>query len=160
MKSSRRLVIFIFLLVILFVGLLNWPFVLNEIIQPISLVVWLLLRVFVLSIDQQYYWWALILVADCIFLYRLLPHDQSENSSEEVWKSNETIPTIEHWRLLFVPGETNPASATDSWNGNSLIQLLSLYRTHCTRHLIFNSLMPCGGDNSHAGRYPCLFIYE
>jgi hypothetical protein len=39
------------------------------------------------------------------FIYRLLPHDQSGNSSEEVRNSNETLRTIEHWRLLFVPGE-------------------------------------------------------
>jgi len=105
MKFSRRLVIWIFaLLVILFVGMLNWSFVLNEIIQPVSLVIWLLLRVFVLSIDQQYYWWALILIMLAL-IYRLLPHDQSANFTEDVKNPNETLRTIEHWRLLFVPGE-------------------------------------------------------
>jgi len=60
-RLSRALVIGVFsLLVILFVGLLFWPFILNEIITPTSLAAWVLLRIFVLSLDQKYYWMAII----------------------------------------------------------------------------------------------------
>jgi hypothetical protein len=31
------------------------PFILNDVIRPISLVTWLLLRIFVLSVGQNYY---------------------------------------------------------------------------------------------------------
>ena len=63
MNISKRLVIVVFLLlIILFVGLLFWPFVLDDIIAPASLVVWILLRIFVLSIDQKYYWGAAIFI--------------------------------------------------------------------------------------------------
>jgi hypothetical protein len=107
MNISRRLVITIFiLLVILFVGMLNWPFVLNEIVMPISLVIWLFLRILVLSIDQQYYWVALIF-AILIFLCRLIPQDQPAISSVEVISENETINSVKTWYRLFLPGENN-----------------------------------------------------
>ncbi len=90
MKISRRLVIFIFfLLVVLFAALLNWPVVMSEIIEPFSLVAWLLLRIFVLSIDQQYYWIALILTVS-IFAIRFLPKEQYFVEQSESNRSNET----------------------------------------------------------------------
>jgi hypothetical protein len=103
LKISKRLVItFFILLVILFVGLLNWSFVLNEIIMPVSLVIWFFLRILVLSIDQQYYWTALIFVV-LVFLSRLIPQDQSPITSEDSYTGNETIKRIENWHRLFIP---------------------------------------------------------
>ena len=73
MNISRRSVVSIlFAAVILFVGVLFWPFILTNIINPTALVVWLLLRLLVLSIHQKYYWTAIIFVV-LVFLYRLLP---------------------------------------------------------------------------------------
>ena len=102
MNSSKRLVLVGFLLlIILFGGLLFWPFVLNDIIRPVSLVVWILLRMFVLSIDQKYYWMVVIFIT-AFFLYRRLlsllpPMIQAGNSQN----SNEIMRTIGHWRSLF-----------------------------------------------------------
>jgi hypothetical protein len=102
-KLSRRLVVFVFfLLIILFVGMLFWPFVQNEVIAPISLAVWVLLRIFVLSVDQQYYWGAIIFVA-AFFLYRhFLSSDQPTNQSEDFQGSNATMRDIEYWKFLFI----------------------------------------------------------
>jgi hypothetical protein len=98
---SRRLVIFsFFLLLTLFLGMLFWPFLLHEILTPISLVVWLLLRLLVLSIDQKYYWAAIIFVV-LFFLYRLLPQGQAAARSEESWETNATIRSISYWHSLF-----------------------------------------------------------
>jgi hypothetical protein len=98
---SRRLVIFsFFLLIILLVGMLFWPFILNEIIRPTSLVIWLLLRLFVLSIDQKYYWGAAIFVI-VVFLYRFLLQDQPVVRSEDSPEENATIKTVGYWRTLF-----------------------------------------------------------
>jgi hypothetical protein len=99
---SRRLAIGVFfLLVILFVGLLFWPFVLNEIIKPISLVVWTLLRIFVLSIDQKYYWVAIILITS-FFLYRRLPPSPDPTvQSEDDQPANATIRSLGYWHNLF-----------------------------------------------------------
>jgi hypothetical protein len=101
-RLSRALVIGgFFLLVILFVGLLFWPFILNEIIKPTSLAVWVLLRIFVLSVDQEYYWVAIIFITS-IFLYlRLLPPSHPTMQSEDFQHSNATMRTLDYWRSLF-----------------------------------------------------------
>jgi hypothetical protein len=102
MKLSRRLVIFCFILsAILFVGMLFGPFILNEIIAPVSVVVWLLLRLLVLSIDQKYYWGGIIFVV-VFFLVRFLPQGQSELLSDESPDSNAVMKTIGYWRNLFI----------------------------------------------------------
>jgi hypothetical protein len=106
-KLSRRLVITVFIiLVILFLGLLFWPFVQNDILLPISLVVWLFLRILVLSIDQQYYWIALIF-AVFIFLYRLLPQEQPVILPDVFINENKTINSIGSWRRLFITVDSN-----------------------------------------------------
>ncbi len=72
MSTSRRLILFIFLLaVLILLGVVFAPFVLSQIIQPFALVIWLLLRLFVLSIDQKYYW-GLLIAAGAFFAIRRL----------------------------------------------------------------------------------------
>jgi hypothetical protein len=108
MNSSRRLAIFILLAAIfLFAGVLFWPFILNEIIRPIALVVWLFLRIFVLSIGQGVYWIAIILVT-LIFLARLLSRSQTSLPIDESLDSNETINTIRYWRIQFSLNDSSP----------------------------------------------------
>jgi hypothetical protein len=103
MSRPRWLIVAVFsLLSILFVGLLFWPFILNEIIEPISLAVWILLRIFVLSIDQKYYWVAVIFITS-LFLYRhLAPPPLSTIQSEDDQNSNATMGALGYWRNLFV----------------------------------------------------------
>jgi hypothetical protein len=102
MNISRRPVIVVFfLLIILFVGMFFWSFVLNEIITPISLAVWILLRVFVLSIDQKYYWGAIIFITSIFLYYHFLPPHQPTVQSEDFQNSNEIMRTIGYWRSLF-----------------------------------------------------------
>jgi Ca2+/Na+ antiporter len=101
-RLSRALVIGgFFLLIILFVGLLFWPFILNEIIMPTSLAVWVLLRIFVLSIDQAYYWVAIIFIAALFLFLRLLPPPHPTIESEDSQHSNATMRTLDYWRSLF-----------------------------------------------------------
>jgi hypothetical protein len=102
MNIPRRVVVpLFFAVVILFAGILFWPFIQANIIQPTALVVWLLLRLLVLSIDQKYYWAAIIFVV-LVFLYRVLPQHESIISSEEPDDSNETINTLGYWRNVFL----------------------------------------------------------
>ena len=101
MKFSRRVTgLILFVSIILLVGMLFWPFILNNIIGPTSLVTWLLLRIFVLSIDQKYYWGAIIFIV-LVFLFRLLFQNQIDIKSEESPETNATIKTIDYWRTLF-----------------------------------------------------------
>jgi hypothetical protein len=92
--------------IVLFAGLLFWPFILNNIIKPIALVVWLLLRILVLSVDQKYFWYALVFVA-VFFLSRFLPREQSVIESDAYPETNATIKKIGYWRILFTYNDQN-----------------------------------------------------
>jgi hypothetical protein len=101
MNRSRRVVIFSLTgAVILFVGLFFWPYILEAIIKPVALVVWLFLRLFVLSIDQKIYWGVIIFTA-LVLLFRLLPRSQNNLLSTGSLDLNETIGAIENWRIRF-----------------------------------------------------------
>ncbi len=101
MNSFKRAVIaFLITAIILFVGMLFWPFIRNNIIEPIALVIWLLLRLLVLSIHQKYFWYAAITVA-IIFLFRFLRQEQSTVQPDAYLVPNATITNIGYWRVLF-----------------------------------------------------------
>jgi hypothetical protein len=101
MNISKRAVISVLVAaIILFAGMLFWPFILNNIIKPIALVVWILLRIMVLSIDQKYFWGVIVFVA-AIFLFRFLPLEQSAIQLNAYPETNATIRTIGYWRILF-----------------------------------------------------------
>ena len=78
-----------------------WPFILNDIIAPTSLVVWVLLRIFVLSIDQKYYWAAIIFITSFFLYRRLLPRDSLEIQSEDLQNPNATMSRIGYWHGMF-----------------------------------------------------------
>jgi hypothetical protein len=102
MNISRRVVIsFLIAAIVLFLGILFWPFIVNNIIKPIALVVWLLLRILVLSVHQKYFWYAVVFVL-FIFLFRFLPLEQSDIQPDAYREPNTTITNIEYWRGLFI----------------------------------------------------------
>jgi hypothetical protein len=128
MKPSLRLISAIFLLSLcLLAGMLFWPFILKDILTPISLVVWLLLRIFVLSIGQQYYWGALIFVI-LLLLLRQLPPERGLAQEENFPDSNTTIKTFEYWRSLFTLGEQDLRDSK-TIKGELVRLLLSFYAT-------------------------------
>jgi hypothetical protein len=55
-----------------------------------------------LSIDQKYYWGAIIFII-VLFLFRFLTPDQIAIQSEDAPNSNATIKAIAYWRILFTP---------------------------------------------------------
>ena len=100
MNLSRRVVLSLLVAaIVLFLGMLFWPFIVNNIVRPAALVVWLLLRILVLSIHQKYFWYAVIFAA-FIVLFRLFPREQSEIQSN-VRPENGTMITIGYWRGLL-----------------------------------------------------------
>ena len=107
MKTSQRVVLACLVAAILLLaGLLFWPFILINIIQPTALVVWLLLRILVLSIDQKYFWCALIFVA-AIFVFRVISHARATVQPEVYLQSNATLDNIEYWRVRFAGNSHN-----------------------------------------------------
>ncbi|HEX2992496.1 MAG TPA: hypothetical protein VHO49_17560 [Anaerolineales bacterium] len=101
MNISKRVVGALLLVaIVLFLGMVFWPFVLRDILQPVGLAVWLLLRILVLSIPQNYFWYAVIFAA-FIVLFRLLPEAQSDTPSAARAESNSTMTKIDYWRSVF-----------------------------------------------------------
>jgi hypothetical protein len=107
MKTSQRVVLACLVAAILLLaGLFFWPFILSNIIKPTALVVWLLLRILVLSIDQKYFWYALIFVA-AFFVFRVLSHAREIVQPEVYLPSNVTLDNIEYWRVRFAGNSHN-----------------------------------------------------
>jgi hypothetical protein len=107
-KTPRRLVVLVFfLLLTLLIGMFFWPFILNEIIAPTSLAVWVLLRIFVLSIDQIYFWAAVIFIASFFLYRRLLPPAPPAFQYQDLQNSNATMRSLEYWFRLFTVIDRN-----------------------------------------------------
>jgi hypothetical protein len=78
-----------------------------------------------LSIDQKYYWAAIIFVM-LFFLFRFLPQDQSTIQTDDSLDSNATMKTIGYWRNLFTLTEHDIGD--DKTLKRELVRLLlSLY---------------------------------
>ncbi len=158
MNISRRVVISTLVTAIaLFAGMLFWPFILNNIIQPIALVAWILLRVMFLSIDQKYFWTAVILVV-VIFLFRLLPHEQAESQLNSYPVGNATITNIGYWRILFIYHDQNVRDEkTLKLELAHLLTSLYASKQHAaTKFDIYEALRK--GENSHAST-PSFFSF-
>lgn len=100
-RSKRFVLAFLIAALVVFLGLLFWPFVLNNIIQPTALVLWLLIRILVLGIHQKYIWYAVIFAA-VLLLLRILRQTQSQVPSRASFETNTTITNISYWRGLLL----------------------------------------------------------
>jgi type IV secretory pathway VirB3-like protein len=142
MTTSRRVTLSLLVAaIVLFLAMLFWPFVVNNILRPSALAIWLLLRILVLSIHQQYFWYAVIFAA-LLFLFRLLPKKQSDIQSDIYLETNSTIINIGYWRGLFT--YTGQNIRDEKAIKQELIHLLaSLYATKnsiTTNWLIYDAL--------------------
>ncbi len=70
-KNLRLLGLILFAGLLLVLALAFQQFVMANVILPAATVVWLFLRIFVLSVDQHTYWWGLIMLAVLAALVRL-----------------------------------------------------------------------------------------
>lgn len=98
MQRSRR-ILFIVLLAgfLLFLGLVFQRFLLANLVLPAALVVWLLLRITVLSIGQEVYWWALIFLIVLLAIFRLI-WASGVSEPHQVSQSNATLDRVQHWQ--------------------------------------------------------------
>jgi hypothetical protein len=101
MNKTRGMIVSIFFISLTILAvILFWSAIYDYIIMPIALTVWLLLRIFILSIDQKYYWWALIFAA-LVIAYRLLQSGKSAAPAQNNPENNETMTAIDRWHSLF-----------------------------------------------------------
>jgi hypothetical protein len=103
MMISRisRLVLFLFILgLLLLLGLVFSSWTVPNIVLPAAQTVWLFLRMFILSVNQEFYWWLLAFCAAIWALYRLSRGDQPVQ--EEVHVSyNEALNNQKLWKELL-----------------------------------------------------------
>ncbi len=100
--ERRRRILFVALVaaLLLFLIVVFRQPLLAYVVVPVATVVWLLLRIFVLSIGQQIYWWALIFLVAGIFLFRLLWRPETMHADEPL-QPNASMERVEHWRAAI-----------------------------------------------------------
>jgi hypothetical protein len=102
MSTSKRFALFILaLIIVFFLVLVFWPFILNSIIIPISTVVWIVLRIYVLSIDQKYYWGAFILGIMVLVLWQFF-QEEPNPEPDKIKEENIIFTDIEFWQNKFL----------------------------------------------------------
>jgi hypothetical protein len=113
MEKTRQYLFFAVLAgFLLFLGWVFQPFLLDYIILPVAMVAWLWLRIFVLSIDQQVYWWLLIVVITILAVIRLLQRPVTFRLDPQP-DLNPTMKHVRGWRttILFSRGDTRERPA-------------------------------------------------
>jgi hypothetical protein len=72
------------------------------------MVVWVLLRVFVLSVDQKFYWMVIVLISAFLLLRRVLSSPQTTAPSTVFQRPNATIENIQYWHSLLAASARHP----------------------------------------------------
>ena len=102
MNKFSRLGLFFFIMgMILFIGLAFSAWVVPHVVQPIAETVWLFLRVFILNIDQIYYWNMLSIVVVIWVTFRFV-RKNSPIRREAVIVRNEAINNLQNWQKALV----------------------------------------------------------
>lgn len=102
MKISKSKMLYILILVLLaFLAVVYWPALYLNIIYPISGALWIFLRIFILSIDQKYYWGVLIFGALVYFMCILFQESGSPEADEEQESETIAYQGIESWENTF-----------------------------------------------------------
>ena len=122
MSKTNRLALFIFILgAILFLGLIFSGWVLPNIVQPVAQTIWLFLRIFILSVDQVYYWNVLLIAVVIWVLYRFI-RLQSPVAPEDTYIRNEAISNLKNWQAALA--STKQGGSDRSITRNKLLQLV------------------------------------
>jgi len=98
---QQRVLVLVSISLILFLGLLFWPFVYNQMIFPISKLIWILLRIFVLSIDQKYIWGGLIFGIIFLLFRKIGKQLPQVDIAEDFTTPHETYKDIDYWGSIF-----------------------------------------------------------
>ncbi len=128
MEKTRQYLFFALLAgFLLFLGWVFQPFLLDYIILPVATVAWLWLRIFVLSIDQQVYWWLLIVMITILAGIRLLQRPVASRLDPQP-ELNLTMRHVRGWRttILFSRRDTRERPAL---NRNLVELVTTMYST-------------------------------
>ena len=96
---------------------LAWPWLLAQVIAPLALVFWLLLRLFVLSVHQVAWWMALLLAGAAALGSFLLRRAALAEPSPVTAPASQEHP-VEGWRRLIQQAAAGlPVTPAFGWNG-------------------------------------------
>jgi hypothetical protein len=99
------------------IGVLAWPWLRTNLVAPVTLVVWLLLRVLVLSVHQSVYWTALVCAVP-ILLVAMLRRRSGPGAWPAPAARTARAHPVDTWRYLVdqtAGGERTPPAI--GWNG-------------------------------------------
>ena len=134
MEKPRLILLFALILVlILALGILFWPFVLANIVTPVALLVWVLLRILVLSIDQKILW-ALLAFSALVFILRRVSHEVRIPEQYGPLEGNTTLKKVELWRhfIQFSPDEVGEHEAIQRELSRMLVSLYTTRQSSST----------------------------
>lgn len=101
-QRQRLALFFIFLGVLVFIGLLFTPFVSAYILTPLAMAGWFFMRIYILSVHQQVYWWIFISIA-LYWVGRRLVGSRPAAPPPLLTTPNDTLQAVEKWRsTIFV----------------------------------------------------------
>ncbi len=125
-KKTRLAVFALFLGMVLFIGLLNGPFMMANIISPLALTAWLFLRIFVLSIHQGVYWWLLIGIGIIWLTHRFLGRPEAE-AQYPMQVTNASLLNTSAWRDLIRVAASDRRLLYRTLQRNLIQMLITLY---------------------------------
>jgi hypothetical protein len=125
-KNKRYLSLAISVAAVIFLCCLFWPFIYSNIITPLSLSIWLMLRLTVLNIDQKIIWFVMIL-ANIFYLVIRINSVETFHEDKTVWlEKNSYIKNLELWKYYF-SSEKNSSLDTNNLRKKLLEILVTAY---------------------------------
>jgi hypothetical protein len=104
-KRDRKLRLALLASGIALAALLFGPAILEGVIKPAAVGIWMLIRVLVLSVDQIKIWTFLMLALIILFAFRaalaLMDGPQEPRTEETAPDQNATLGDVEYWRYMF-----------------------------------------------------------
>jgi hypothetical protein len=124
--TNRKIVVLIIAGITVFTCILFSSFIFENILKPLTLILWLFLRIFVLSIDQIILWIITLAIVISFFIYKIsrIQSASIQNESSAAWNIFER--KLEYWKLYFSSNPHNPEDIKSLKNVLSRI-LVSVY---------------------------------
>lgn len=125
MNKVGRVILLIFIVgLILFVGLIFSGWVVPNIVRPAAETVWLFLRVFILNVDQAYYW-NILTIAITIWVIYQFARRKVPVQRKDAAVRNEAANNLKNWQEFI-----NYERQDDSLRGIARDKLLRLVISH------------------------------
>jgi hypothetical protein len=127
-KMSRRTSLFLILLALcLLIGILFRDFVRDNFVTPIAVMLLVFWRI-ALSVDQKYYWGALILAAGLYALYCLQAQRPAVVDQTRPPDANTSLENVNHWRtwILLTSDELRMSNILKRDLGRLLVAMYAL----------------------------------